>query len=237
MNWSEALAYCDGLSWGGYDDWRLPDTFALQSIVDFNCYGPSIDINAFPETSNNVWWSSSLQLGVSFGGGHLGYVLDGYIYPYTRCVRSELMGQPSRFVRDTSKEAYPMVYDSVTQLTWQGCSGGQEGKDCTGDAMTFTWKEALEYCASLHWGDDQAGNWRLPSVVELQSIVIANKKDSLAIDSDSFPATQSKNYYWSSSSYESHANSAWIVFFGSGGWDESRKDNNNYYARCVQSGL
>src|SRR6185503_8119382 len=35
MTWDEALAYCDSLSWGGKDDWYLPDSYELLSIVDF----------------------------------------------------------------------------------------------------------------------------------------------------------------------------------------------------------
>ena len=35
MNWQEALAYCEGLSLGGKDDWRLPDAKSLQSLVDY----------------------------------------------------------------------------------------------------------------------------------------------------------------------------------------------------------
>ena len=36
MNWQEALAYCEGLSLGGKDDWRLPDAKSLQSLVDYS---------------------------------------------------------------------------------------------------------------------------------------------------------------------------------------------------------
>ena len=39
-NWSEALTYCETLSTGGYDDWRLPNVKELQSVVD---YGRSPD--------------------------------------------------------------------------------------------------------------------------------------------------------------------------------------------------
>jgi len=35
MNWVDALAYCENLSFAGFDDWRLPDTKELQGIVDY----------------------------------------------------------------------------------------------------------------------------------------------------------------------------------------------------------
>jgi hypothetical protein len=36
MNWQDALAYAEGLSCAGYDDWRLPNAKELQSIVDYS---------------------------------------------------------------------------------------------------------------------------------------------------------------------------------------------------------
>jgi hypothetical protein len=35
MVWEEALAYCERLELAGYDDWRLPNSNELQSIVDY----------------------------------------------------------------------------------------------------------------------------------------------------------------------------------------------------------
>jgi len=35
MNWQEALEYAENCTYGGYDDWRLPDAKELQSIVDY----------------------------------------------------------------------------------------------------------------------------------------------------------------------------------------------------------
>lgn len=34
-DWKDALAYAEGLTLAGYDDWRLPDIKELQSIVDY----------------------------------------------------------------------------------------------------------------------------------------------------------------------------------------------------------
>lgn len=44
-NWPDALAYCEGATIAGYDDWRLPNAKELQSIVD---YGRS------PDTTNSA---------------------------------------------------------------------------------------------------------------------------------------------------------------------------------------
>ena len=45
MIWRDALSYCQNLSQGGHDDWRLPDAKELQSIVD---YTRSPDTSASP---------------------------------------------------------------------------------------------------------------------------------------------------------------------------------------------
>ncbi|QFY89514.1 DUF1566 domain-containing protein [Magnetovirga frankeli] len=36
MTWQEALAWAEGLEYGGHDDWRLPNAKELQSLVDYN---------------------------------------------------------------------------------------------------------------------------------------------------------------------------------------------------------
>jgi len=56
-NWQEALKYTEGLSLAGYDDWRLPTTPELQTIVDFNRYNPAIDVTFFPGTVLSYYWS------------------------------------------------------------------------------------------------------------------------------------------------------------------------------------
>jgi uncharacterized protein DUF1566/carboxypeptidase family protein/Big-like domain-containing protein len=94
MNWQTALGYCEELSWGGHNDWRLPDLAELQSIVDCDTYSPAIDPIAFPVAPLGYFWSSSsyaadvsdawvvyFNYGGSYGRGE----------PYTsyaRCVRS-----------------------------------------------------------------------------------------------------------------------------------------------------
>lgn len=62
--WSSALADCDSLSWGGFSDWRLPDEFELQSIVDYGrSSAPSINTTFFPGTPSDYFWSSSSSAG------------------------------------------------------------------------------------------------------------------------------------------------------------------------------
>ena len=71
MNWEDALAYCHKLRLAGHDDWRLPNTKELQSIVDYTRApdardpaqrGPAID-PVFKMTDDESWfWTSTTHL-------------------------------------------------------------------------------------------------------------------------------------------------------------------------------
>ena len=98
-NWKDALAYCEDLSLGDKDDWRLPNIRELETIVDNNRSYPPID----PVFSciQNKYWSSTTALNspsraravdFSFSGiansGH-NKLFSSYYYDryYARCVR------------------------------------------------------------------------------------------------------------------------------------------------------
>jgi hypothetical protein len=55
-----AMDYCESLSWGGHDDWRLPSVVELTSIGDSRrALLPYFDTLVFPNTSSPPFWSSS----------------------------------------------------------------------------------------------------------------------------------------------------------------------------------
>ena len=58
LNLSPGSYTCDEYT-ATYDDWRLPTTNELLSIVDYSTYSPSIDTDYFPETGNNSFWTST----------------------------------------------------------------------------------------------------------------------------------------------------------------------------------
>lgn len=94
MNWKAALDYCENLILAGYDDWRLPNSKELQSIVDYKAYDPAIDETSFQNTKSDSYWSSTTFLdkttenawGVNFISGriHTGDKSESY---YVRAVR------------------------------------------------------------------------------------------------------------------------------------------------------
>jgi hypothetical protein len=65
-SWSAATSYCQTLSLGGFSaGWRLPTVKELLFLVDESVSNPSIDGVAFPNTTPNFFWSSSLNSNTS----------------------------------------------------------------------------------------------------------------------------------------------------------------------------
>ena len=92
-NWVEALLYCEGLTWGGQTDWRLPNVRELSSIVDDQRSSPAIDPQVFPQTPSEWFWTSTPVFGagssawrVNFDYGNVSSYDVTYEYA-VRCVR------------------------------------------------------------------------------------------------------------------------------------------------------
>lgn len=61
--WRQALAYCEGLSYGGHDDWRLPNVNELRSLVVYDGRTPTSD---FPDMPSALFWTSSTRIGSTY---------------------------------------------------------------------------------------------------------------------------------------------------------------------------
>ncbi len=90
-NWLDAINYCETLTLGDFNDWRLPSFNELYLLADRNVYNPAISpifINV-----SSLYWSSTTYAPntttawfVNFDGGHdsVNYKTNMY---YFRCVR------------------------------------------------------------------------------------------------------------------------------------------------------
>jgi len=119
--------------------------------------------------------------------------------------------------------------DKTTGLEWQK----------TDDNTTRTWIDAQNYCA---FGIGSSGtldgknDWRLPSNLELQSIVDYDKPDAApaAINAAAFPDTNAERY-WTLSTVAAAGGAAWRVDFTSGTMSYDIATSSQL-VRCVRGG-
>ncbi|WFB34542.1 DUF1566 domain-containing protein [Kiritimatiellota bacterium B12222] len=228
FSWEEAIAYCNQLKLGGYDDWRIPTLKELFSISDFSTGWPYVDTTFFSLATGHMgkdeqfWCAEDYKVGTTHGGVHSAFGVNhvtGHIkaYPsgkgpmggkHVRAVRGEVYGV-NAFVDNGDGT----ITDEATGLTWAQMDS----------EIPMEWKEALAYAESavLAGHDD----WRLPNIKELQSIV-SYTGDLPAIDPvfRSTPITNEMGltdygYYWSSTSAQFSSRNpgyfyAWYVAFG-----------------------
>ena len=91
-NWKDAQAYCEALTLGHADDWRLPSYDELISIVDYNKHTLAI-MPAFKYIVSEYYWSSNVDVedaksvkNIYFGNGCPDSKPKKNDY-YIRCVR------------------------------------------------------------------------------------------------------------------------------------------------------
>ena len=95
------------------------------------------------------------------------------------------------------------VTDNVTGLMWQQAVS----------TTTYTWAQAVAYCPTLSLASHS--DWRLPSRIELVSIVDLGVTSGASINATYFPSTPTSSF-WSSSPLAGSSSFAWVVFFNYG---------------------
>jgi hypothetical protein len=107
------------------------------------------------------------------------------------------------------KTATDEVTDKTTGLVWQ----------LADDPNTYTYADAASHCASFKSAEADAGSWRVPSVIELMTLIdsglgISGTPAVPSID-PSFSTAQPTNY-WTSTPTVSQTMEAWTVKFDFG---------------------
>jgi hypothetical protein len=124
------------------------------------------------------------------------------------------------------------VTDKLTGLIWM------QQASCLGQK---TWDDALNAAATLANGTcgltdgSEAGDWRLPNIRELQSLVDYGRLNPALPTDHPFIIGQTRSY-WSSSTYGLSPDFALYVDFSGGTVPTISKGNNLVYVWCVRGG-
>ena len=123
--------------------------------------------------------------------------------------------------RDNDKNVVICSEKKLGRLMWQDEEQNFEG----------TWNKAQEYCKTLSLAGYK--DWRLPTKVELLSIVDKSRYDPVLNTAFKYIADSTYRCYWSQTKTAGDSSSEWIVCFGDGygGWSDVFNSN---FARCVR---
>jgi hypothetical protein len=194
----EGVQYCKQLRLGGYDDWRMPNMKEGHTIAHYASARPTIwekyfaDVDpglpGFGDRGKGGMWAGPLAPDHLNSGWHLGFI-DGHFMGYprggyktTRCVRADNNG--SYFLPKLIDNGDGTVTDKLTRLMWLQKTDGKKR----------AWEPSIQYCEDLEFAGHS--DWMLPHNKELTSLVDLRKQKP-AIDTDFFPDTDYKAYYWS----------------------------------------
>jgi len=229
FNAVQYINWLNNSNFGGYQDWRLPTIEELSSIANFGTYNPAIDLDFFPNTIADQYWSSSTYLDMDYPYTYnisLGFCFGDYISEskVTRCyVRAVRGGTLVPTFRDNGDGTITVTINGKS-LMW--------AKDSSPESMP--WKDALAYCENLTLAG--YSDWRMPNIKSLRSL-IDRERERPAINLNYFPDTRYQAY-WSSTTYAASLRKAWIVGFifgGSGGGDD-KWDTELVCVRAVRGG-
>jgi len=195
LSWWNAMDFPDvlnGMSYGGFDDWRLPSIKELYSLIDFSGVDPSgfegdttglipfIDREYFAFIYGNEnggeriidsqYWSSTEYVSTTMGGDHTVFGVnfaDGRIKGYGTSLHGDDKESFVLCCRGNTGYGTNNFTDNGDGTVTDAATGliWQQDDSVTGR----TWEQALSYAENLVLAGRD--DWRLPNAKELQSIV------------------------------------------------------------------
>ena len=125
------------------------------------------------------------------------------------------------------------VTDTAAKLMWMQCAEGQDGPKCLGQILQYNWEMASRIPAHVNQrgGFATFTDWRLPSALELQSLVRTGSRPAMC--AEAFPNAPDA-IFWSSTQVKPGGRDAWNVYFGTGSLGANDREN-SYAVRLVRS--
>ncbi len=221
--WFDAAAYCDALTLGGMNDWRLPTRTEILSIASRQKKSaPLAPVEIVGITTSQLWLASAhapvpdSHLTYDSLSGDVRWRKDGEPHKPI-CVRGTA---PQKLVADRFVPQLGLlaVFDSWTELAWE------KNQTCCKN-----YDQALLYCAELAAVEEPG--WRVPSFEELEALFGRPKPGLSALDPSIFP---SGNAQFNQSTSESGTGFGNYGLHNDSGLTEAHSKTWEYAVRCVR---
>ncbi len=144
MTWATALSNCEGLTFAGKSDWKLPNINELASLTDYSHDNPAIDQAYFPNTQSGVYFSSTIFLAtkedvwtIETWDGDTDWNSGSLL---TRCVRVEASPASSAQAQTLKTGQIICYHDDLLLPNYAiPCAGtGQDGQYQSGTDLSYT---------------------------------------------------------------------------------------------------
>jgi hypothetical protein len=174
----------------GTTNWRMPSYNELMTLAHYGqASPPRIDQNFFPNTPNDgiaSWTTTTFTFDgtykrtIGFGTGSDGFD-PAFGAHHARLVSGVPFASVSRFTPINNGTG---LKDPLTRLVWQRCPKGATwtGTECIGTPTMTDWAGALNVAAAA------GGNWRLPNIAELSTLLKDGAHSGCIMLPDVFPS-------------------------------------------------
>ena len=217
---SEAQAYCEALSYAGYDDWILPSIEWHNNLLVDYLSAPHILPALASSSESTTYWSQTK------------HEAKQWIYSLADATTSLVDATTKHKVRCIRKVPKDNFYDDIHIATTNG--GGQtyytesfSHTAWTPQNSALSWKNTLAYCISLSYAGFT--DWRLPTQPEL--LILSNKEH---YNPASIFPTAASIPYWSATTSIEALGQAFVVDMLDGSSKTSDKNSTNTFF-CVRS--
>lgn len=169
------------------------------------------------------WGYSGMDIWESIDDIAFGIASDNPFGPYNLCSTNNwedisTLSDDSSITSCSNSSDKCAFKDKISKNTWSERSDG-----------TLSWEDAIEYCKNLT--NNGITTWRLPSQKELITTFI---RGIYSINSTNFLNANSTLQYWTSTTYSSNTDQAWVVGIVDAYTFSANKTNNSEYpVTCI----